>query len=355
MRHSVTNRRRTIGGVLAALAVGSRADRAAFATARQRLVVHSVLGQRNAQPLLDEFRRRYPEIELEYDGSFSSADLSERVKSGGTEARDPADVIWSSAMDLQVALVSEGYAATYSPQPRRDFPSWVGYEDRAVCTTLEPSVFIYNRRLLAADDVPKNRGDLLRFLQTQRARLEGRITTIDIASSGVAYMLAVQDRLHYPDYPLLISRLGAAKIQLETGTGTMLERVNSGKYLFGLNAMGAYAVSRSLTDLPDLGVVFPNDYTLALSRVALINKAARNPDGARLWLDFLLSRDIQRVFSTQLNMIPVRRRVTPPRYAATIGDALKPIRMSAALTDHLDAQKQRNFMSEWTQLLGSRA
>ena len=331
--------------MLATLAVGATTNRTARATPGERLVVHSVLGQKNAQPLVDEFRRRYPEIDLKYDGSFSSGDLSYRVKQAGATASDTADVIWSSAMDLQVDLVATGHAAAYSPKPRAAFPSWVSYREQAVCTTLEPSVFIYNRRLLSADDVPRDRRTLIALLQAQRATLEGRVTTIDIASSGVAYMLAVQDRTHCPDYPLLMSKLGACKVQLETGTGTMLERVNSGKYIFGLNAMGAYAMSRSQTDLPDLGVVFPHDYTLALSRVALINRATQNLAGARLWLDFLLSPETQKIFSSKLNMIPVRRNVAPPPYAASIGDALRPIRMTSALTDHLAPDTQR---SSWT-------
>lgn len=352
VRHSVANRRHALGGILAALAFGSNTTRSPAETADQRLIVHSVLGPRNAQPLLDEFRRQHPAITLEYDGSFSSGDLSERVRRGAAMSRDPADVIWSSAMDLQAALVADGYAAEYSPRPRRSFPSWVGFAGRAVCTTLEPAVFIYNRRLLSAAEVPKDRRTLLQFLQSQRSRLESRITTIDITSSGVAYMLAVQDRLHFSDYSLLMSRLGAAGIRLETSTGTMLESVNSGKYLFGLNAMGAYAVSRSLSDLPDLGVVFPGDYTLALSRVALINRAAKNPVAARLWLDFLLSPSTQRIFSEQLNMIPVRRGVAPPRYTAMIGNSLKPIRMSASLSSHLAADVQRDFTAQWKQLIG---
>ncbi|MCB1398510.1 MAG: ABC transporter substrate-binding protein, partial [Rhodobacteraceae bacterium] len=54
------------------------------------------------------------------------------------------------------------------------------------------------------------------------------------------------------------------------------------------NVLGSYALSRAAQN-PDLAVVAPQDYTLVLSRAAMIPKDAASPqDGAAL-VDFLLS------------------------------------------------------------------
>ena len=61
----------------------------------------------------------------------------------------------------------------------------------------------------------------------------------------------------------------------------MIERITSGEHLLGFNVIGSYVVLRQKKD-PDLGLVYPSDYVLVMSRVAFITKNARRPNAAKL-------------------------------------------------------------------------
>lgn len=67
-----------------------------------------------------------------------------------------------------------------------------------------------------------------------------------------------------------------------------MERIASGENLIGYNLNTAYALTRAKKD-PSLGIILPKDYTLVISRVMFIAKNAKNPNAAKLWLDFVLS------------------------------------------------------------------
>ena len=56
----------------------------------------------------------------------------------------------------------------------------------------------------------------------------------------------------------------------------MMERVSSGENLIGYNILGSYAEARAKND-PSLGIAYPKDYVLVLSRVSFISRRANIP------------------------------------------------------------------------------
>jgi len=78
-----------------------------------RLVIYSTTDANVVQPLLDDFRLLYPRITVEYE-DLTSTELHHRFVAETQFGRDTADVLWSSAMDLQVSLVEHDYALTYA-------------------------------------------------------------------------------------------------------------------------------------------------------------------------------------------------------------------------------------------------
>src|SRR6202171_4453327 len=65
-----------------------------------------------AQPLVKDFNALYPDIKVEYN-DMNSTELYNRFIAEVASGQGSADVMWSSAMDLQVKLVDEGHAMTY--------------------------------------------------------------------------------------------------------------------------------------------------------------------------------------------------------------------------------------------------
>jgi iron(III) transport system substrate-binding protein len=104
-----------------------------------------------------------------------------------------ADVLWSSAMDLQVKLVNDGYAQAYASPELKNLPAWAIWRGAAFGTTYEPAVFVYNKRLLPAADVPKTHAEFARVLRAKPRTFRNKVTTYDAEKSGIGFMLVTQD------------------------------------------------------------------------------------------------------------------------------------------------------------------
>lgn len=322
-----------------------------------KLVVYSVLSNKAAQPLVDDFKRLYPGIEVEYDGEKGSTETYSRYRSEIAAGMGSADVMWSSAMDLQMKLVEDGYAATYVSPETSHLPRWASYGGKAYGTTFEPVVFVYNKKLLKKKDIPRDHATLAGFLAKRASIFTGKVASFDIEKSGVGYMFAAQDRKRFAGLDGVLKEFGRLDYQPSGGTGIMLQKVASGEYLLGYNIMGAYALIRGKKDLPDLGVVFPKDYTLVLSRIMFISKHAKHPNAARLWTDYVLSKRGQKVIGDALELYAVRDDVdakyTARELTRTLGKSAKPIPLGSSIVEDLAPEKQTAFIRHWKETVAA--
>jgi iron(III) transport system substrate-binding protein len=136
----------------------------------------------------------------------------------------------------------------------------------------------------------------------------------------------------------------------------MLERIGSGEHLLGFNIFASYATARQKKD-PSLGVVYPKDYALVLSRIAFVPKAARHPNAARVFLDYLLSqRGQEMVARAGLGAIrpDVHGEGTAATLAQSLGATLRPIAVGPGLLEYLDQAKRLDFLDRWQKALGTR-
>ena len=96
---------------------------------------------------------------------------------------------------------------------------------------------------------------------------------------------------------------------------------------------------------------------LAISRIALIPKAARNPQAGKLFLHFLLSETGQALLSQKgffditdpdIPDLFAQHQLRPPQLAF-----LRPIKVSPGLLAYLDRLKRRKILSQWQSALQS--
>ena len=118
----------------------------------------------------------------------------------------------------------------------------------------------------------------------------------------------------------------------------MMERVSSGENLIGFIILGSYAEARAKSD-PSLGIVYPKDYTLVLSRVSFISKEAGNPNAAKLWFDYVLSGERAK-YSRQSGGYPSIRNDIEGKndidgMTKLLGNALEPIPVDDSLLEYL--------------------
>src|SRR6202521_4377273 len=131
-----------------------------------KIIVYATTDAAAANPLIKDFQALYPGIQVEYS-DLNSTELYNRFIAEAAAGSGTADLLWSSAMDLQVKLVADGQALTYASPETPALPKWAAWKDQAYGTTYEPIAFIYNKRLVPPEDVPQDHAALLKLLTTK--------------------------------------------------------------------------------------------------------------------------------------------------------------------------------------------
>ena len=324
------------------------ADTIAAAKKEGKVVIYSTTDTAAANPLIKDFQALYPGVTVEYNDMNSTEVynrfIAERAAGGS------ADVLWSSSMDLQIKLASEGHAVAYASPEIAHVPPWAVWRNEAFGTTYEPIVIVYNKRLLTGDEVPQSHADMTRVFTQKNDKLKGKVTTYDIEKSGVGFMLITQDSQANPHFWDFVKALGTTSPRFQSSSGTMMERISSGENLLGFNIFASYAQLRQKKD-PGIGIVYPKDYVLVMSRVMFIAKGGKNPNAARLWLDYVLSKRGQSVVASQAELGSIRADVegetTLAGYTKTLGSTLRPIPVGPDLLGYLDQTKRLDFIKQW--------
>jgi iron(III) transport system substrate-binding protein len=342
-------------GIMALLAYEAVFDQQGSAdsvlnSARQerRLVIYGVMHADAAvNDLLVHFHRRYPFVEIQnYDGD--AAKTYRRFLTEVRTGKPTADFIWSSGMDLQEKLINDGFSMAYASPEMPALPGWAHWQDLGYGVTLEPIAFVYNAKYLSKWEMPRTHAELNAMLSHQMQRFRGRVAAYNPEKSEVGMLLFSQDIRVTRDSWNLFDTLGAADARLYETSRDMLLNILQGNQWIGYNVIGSYAIEMQKTH-PELVVVYPTDYVLELSRVAFVTAQARHPNTAKLFLNFLLSREGQSILKRH-GMGPVRNDLTVSSEQSRIDPIrTQAIRIGPGLLSDLDSLVRAQFLRRWQQ------
>ncbi|TGD95318.1 ABC transporter substrate-binding protein [Methylobacterium nonmethylotrophicum] len=318
------------------------------------LSIYATADASEVSDLLTQFRALYPKLKVEYADQNSTELYSRYVAEAA--AGSTADFIWSSAMDLQIKLVNDGYAMTYASPEKGALPDWAKWKDQAYGTTAEPIVFAYNNRLVPEAEVPRDHAAFAKLLSQKKDAYKGKVTSYDPERSGVGFLYVTQDvQVSAPATWETVKAMGQAGAKFYTSTGAMMERVVSGEHTLAYNMIGSYVLQRNRKD-PTLGYVLPKDYTLVMSRIAFVSAKAKNPNAAKLFLDFMLSKAAQ-VELAKKSMTSVRTDLQDTHGITSLPGArdvtLRPIRVGPELLTQLDQITRLRFIKQWQKTLAA--
>lgn len=321
------------------------------ARAEGTVVVYATTDGAAAAPLLRDFAALYPEITVEYHHLYST-ELHRRFLAESRSGAS-ADVLWSSAMDLQIKLANDGHALDYRSAESDALPAWSTWHDEAYGTTYEPLGYAYDRRALSAREVPATHRELARLLRANAARFRGKIGAYDPERSGIGCLLLTQDSRLDPAFDETLRAYADVALRGYHSTIPMLDAVASGRLTVAIDVIGSYARERQHLD-PNVGLVYPSDYTLVLSRIALIARNAAHPSAARVFLDYLLSQRGQEIASAA-GLGTVRADVAAPADAPggprAHPAALRPIPVRPSVLVYLDDANRQAFLRRWRRAL----
>ena len=305
------------------------------------LVVHASNSVQVFRGVLEDFSRLNPAIRLEYT-ELSTQDLYAQAVARAWQApaaKAGPDIIISSAMDLQTKLVNDGYAQAHVSPATLALPGWANWRDEVFSIGTDPIVMVYNTDRLDAARAPRTRRELLSLLQAPGQPLAGAISTYDVEGSGIGYLAATQDTRLDSMAGALLAALGRNGVTVHESTEHALDRLERGEITLAYNLLESYTRHRIARGAP-LAIIYPQDYTLMLSRSAIIPRQAPRADLGALFLDYLLSPRGQEMVSEQSGMRPVSASVI-----AAAG--VRPVGLGVGLLVYLDPLKKKHFLDLW--------
>ena len=319
----------------------------------KKLIIYSTLDSRIATPLIRAFQTIHPDVAVQYEDLLAS-EIAARVIAETDAGQPSADFLFSSAMDLQLKLANDGYGQKALVPMAQDWPSWAKWQDTAFALTFEPAVLVYNKPSFP-NGPPRSRLELLDWLAKAPSSLTGRIGTYDIEKSAVGYLFIARDAEHFPDIWSLMKAMGKAGLQTYPTSQDIIDRVADGRLVLGYNILGSYAAEQARS-APDIGFVLLRDYTVVVSRVAMVPRAAASPELGGAFLAFLISAEGQTLLSEKLRLPSVSLEVAGAgsgvAMQAALGDQLRPVPVSPGVLAYLDQSKRQRLLRLWREALG---
>lgn len=301
-------------------------------------------------PLLDDFAQQNRELNIHYV-EFNTQELYNEL----TAPTLPApDLVISSAADLQVKLVNDGYA-----QPISDIPDvapnqpWARWADELFGFTYEPIVFVYNKQAFSNRAIPHTHEALAEQLRDHPDFYHHKIGTYDASSSGLGYLVASQDEEAFSLTGRLQESLGRALVNVYCCSAQLLDSLSSGELLFGYNLLGSYAMAKTLED-DRIGVIIPEDYTLVIVRSAFVHREAKNLTAASDFIRYLRSQAGQSKIASQTALLPLDKNLSSrsdAKHQLNSSTNFHPIRLGPELLVYLDQSKRRHFIDSWRQAM----
>jgi ABC-type Fe3+ transport system substrate-binding protein len=313
--------------------------------AQDRLVIEAAMDRQVAAPLLAAFSRQYPAIEIVYHDRTTMT-----LNALAVQDDAGADIIISSAMPWQVALVNQGLAQRLDSEAARQWPEWAKWRDEIFAFTFEPIVMAYRLDLATRMMPPSSHADVLNLLTEHAETLTGRVVAYSPSKSALGYALHLQDSYYSGRFWKLVAALGQVDTTLETSTQRMLEGLSDGRYWLGYNLLGSYAI-RWAQSHPEVIVQMPTDYALISMRTAFIHRDAPHPEAARTFMDFLIGRQGQHVLAGETPLYSIRTDITGPYTAQSlrdqVGQRLYPQPLDASILSMLDTARRHDFLDRW--------
>ena len=301
------------------------------------LVLYTAQEEEIYEPIIKEFEERTNLMVKVERGS--SEEMTGRLEY--EEERPDWDVVFGVGIET-LEQSKEHWQVFKSPEAAFITESFQCEDNRWTSFSALPLVIMYNTNVVTYRELPVGWNSLL------EPRWKGRIAFVDPRRSDV-YSAALVTAVHTwgkrGDY------LEQFMENLEYGTLNSMQEVNAG-ILDGRYSLGVTmeeSAQALLSEGADVDYIYPQEGTTALPDGTAIVKGCSNPDAARQFLDFTVSRDTQRILVSDLNRRSVRSDVPPLPGLSPIG-RLPLIEMDL---EELTREK-KDVLARWNGILSRR-
>jgi iron(III) transport system substrate-binding protein len=298
--------------VAATLPAPAQEARLAEAQREGKVVWHTALALDSAQRLATRFEQTYPGIKVEVNRSGSERILQRIMQELGAGIKN-ADVVNTSDTGHYVFFKRKGLLARYTPAgAERLSPLFRDAEGMAWGWRAFPLVIPYNTKQVSAADAPKTWKDLL----DPRWKDKLVVAHPGYAGSVITQILALVN-LYGWDY---WTQLAKNRPMLVQSIHDPARTVVAGERAAGINGADYGLLYTERRKGSPIAAVYPRDGVVLVFSPTAIMSFAPHPNAARLFTDFIFTREIQQVMAEAEGLYAAHPEVTYPADRPKLGD-----------------------------------
>jgi iron(III) transport system substrate-binding protein len=316
-------------------AIGAQTDPASRVVEEAKkegaLVWYTALNLNDSEMLTKRFEQLYPFIKTE-TLRLSSFSLLTKIQTEARAGAFKADVIEIAGV-LGHILKREGLFAKYTSPESRFYPDSVKDPDGMWTSFfMNTHVLAYNTKLVKKDELPRTYEEIInpkwkdKITMSEDFDIFGMMLKVMGRSKGIEFM----------------RRLAAQGVNLKNSYSLTIGAVASDEVPLGLNVYGTRTEEFKKRGAPVDWI--PLEFTLASLEPLAVGAKAPHPNSARLFVDFLLSKEAQGMMRERFR-IPSRPDVLPDPPELTKGLKLIP-------TDLSLAEQSKQLAEEFRQTFG---
>jgi iron(III) transport system substrate-binding protein len=246
-----------------------------------QLVFYSGIPIPDAQAILSALERKYPFIKTTFYRSTGPA-LVSRIQTEQRAGSHIWDVMNSTGFEPYV-LLEQGYFAKYDSPERRVFPE--GHKDNEgywATMYTSPMIVSYNTRLVSSADLPRDYVDLL------QPKWKGRL---GLDSSDFEWYANLRKIWGAEKAQKFLEGLKRQEVRLVQGRALLTELLTGGEIAILVNNFLQNAIEAKRKGGPVEMLAL--DPVVSAAGLVGINKLAPHANAAKLFVDFVLSKEGQ--------------------------------------------------------------
>ena len=249
------------------------------------VVYYASMNLSEANALIGEFERRFPFIKVKLNRAASEKLLTRLLAEYSTK-RSFADVVQTVEFSMHI-LARRGILARYAPQANSLYPKQ--FKEEGYWTTVYYNAYVtgYNNKLVPAENLPKTYDDLLDPIWKGKLMMEG---TKAEWFAGMLQIMGAERGLKY------MRALARQQPSPREGHELLAQLIAAGEGLLDLNIPVA-SVERMKERSAPMDWTAPGAAPAVMVGIGEAAQAA-HPNAAKIFLDFVLSRDGQKLMQT---------------------------------------------------------
>jgi iron(III) transport system substrate-binding protein len=304
-----------------------------------KVVWHTSLALPSSTAISHYFENKYKGIEVEVHRNGSQRVLQRFMQEASAGLKN-ADIVHTSDAGHFELLKDKGMLMKFTPQSVAGFPD--GFKDKAgfyygMRATL--SVIAHNPKIVAEKDAPKTWKDLL------NPKWSGKAVTAHPGYSGIimTHVLALVNVYGW-DY---FRDLAKNKLHIVQSANDPAGVVASGERPVGVNG-AEYFYYKTLKQGNPIKIIYPKEgVPLVVSPVA-IAKDAPHPNAAKLFTEFIFSKESQQLLADKEGLYTGHPEVTYPADKPK----LKDLKLLPADADELE-KRNAEIKKRFTEFFGA--